>query len=56
MTMIAVSRRNLLATGACALVGAVSMPGWASASALGGQNLTNEEVARKWYAAWEKKD
>src|ERR1039458_978902 len=56
MTRIAVSRRNLLATGACALVGAVSLPGPASASALGGQNLTNEEVARKWYAAWEKKD
>ncbi len=56
MTRIAVSRRNLLATGACALVGAVSLPGPANASALGGQNLTNEEVARKWYAAWEKKD
>ena len=56
MTRIAASRRNLLATGACALVGAVSLPGPASASALGGQNLTNEEVARKWYAAWEKKD
>ena len=51
MTRIAVSRRNLLATGACALVGAVSLPGPASASALEGQNLTNEEVARKWYAA-----
>src|SRR5580698_2524345 len=56
MTRIVVSRRNLLATGACALVGAVSMSGPASASALGGQNLTNEEVVRKWYAAWEKKD
>ena len=56
MTRIAVSRRNLLATGACALVGAVSLPGPASASALGGQNLTNEEIIRKWYAAWEKKD
>src|SRR6202161_4783075 len=55
MTRILVSRRNLLATGACALVGAVSLPGPASASALGGQNLTNEEVVRKWYAAWEKK-
>jgi ketosteroid isomerase-like protein len=52
----AVSRRNLLATGACALVGAVSLPGPASASALGGQNLTNGEVVRKWYAAWEQKD
>ncbi len=32
-----------------------SLPGPASASPLGGQNLTNEEVVRKWYAAWEKK-
>ena len=54
MTNIAVSRRNLLATGACALVGAVSLLGPASASALGEQNLTNEELIRKWYAAWEK--
>ena len=36
MTKIAVSRRNLLATGAWALVGAVSLLGPASASALGG--------------------
>jgi ketosteroid isomerase-like protein len=50
------SRRNLLATGACALVGAVTMPGPAKASALGGHDLTNEEIIRKWYAAWEKKD
>jgi hypothetical protein len=51
-----VSRGNLLATGTCALLVAVSLPGPASASALGGQNLTNEEIIRKWYAAWEKKD
>ena len=56
MTRIAVSRRNLLATGACALVGAVSLLGPASASALGDKNLTNEELVRKWYAAWEQKD
>jgi ketosteroid isomerase-like protein len=56
MTRIAVSRRNLLATGACALTGAVGLPGLASASALDGQNSTNEEIIRKWYAAWEKKD
>jgi ketosteroid isomerase-like protein len=56
MTGIRVSRRNLLATGAGALVGAVSLPGSASAGALGGQNLANEEVVRKWYAAWEKRD
>ncbi len=56
MTNIGVSRRNLLATGACALASAVSLPRLASASASGGQNLTNEEIIRKWYAAWEKKD
>ncbi len=49
-------RRNLLATGACALVGAATLPGLARASALGGHDLTNEEIIRKWYAAWEKKD
>src|ERR1700722_20891470 len=56
MTKIAVSRRNLLATGACALVGAVTLPGPARASGLGGPDLTNEEIIRKWYAAGEKKD
>ncbi len=56
MTRTTVSRRNLLAQGTCALFVAVSLPGPASASALGGQNLTNEEILRKWYAAWEKKD
>ena len=56
MTTTAVSRRNLLATGVCALVGVVSLPRLASASAPGAQNLTNGEVVRKWYAAWEKRD
>jgi ketosteroid isomerase-like protein len=56
MTRIAVSRRNLLATGACALVGAVSLPGAASASDLAAQNAGNEELIRKWYAAWKNKD
>jgi len=56
MTTIAVSRRNLLARGACALVGAVTLPRLAEASASGGPDLTNEEIIRKWYAAWEKKD
>jgi ketosteroid isomerase-like protein len=56
MTSATVSRRNLLATGTCALLVAVSLPEPASASALGGQNSTNEEIIRKWYAAWEKKD
>jgi ketosteroid isomerase-like protein len=61
MTRIAMSRRRLLGAGACALTGAVSLPGLATASALGGQNLTNEnatneEIIRKWYAAWVNKD
>jgi ketosteroid isomerase-like protein len=50
------TRRSLLETGACAMIGAVSLLGPASASALEGQNLTNEELVRKWYAAWEKRD
>ncbi len=56
MTSIAVSRRNLLATGACALIGAASLQGPARANASGGKNASNEDMIRKWYAAWEKKD
>jgi ketosteroid isomerase-like protein len=56
MTNLAVTRRGLLGAGACTLAGALSVPGLASASALGGQNSANEEIVRKWYAAWEKKD
>ena len=56
MTRMTVSRRNLFATGACALVGAVALPGPQRASASSGQNLVNEEIVRKWYAAWENKD
>ena len=56
MTRITMPRRNLLATGACGLAGAVTLPGLARASALGGHDVTNEEIIRKWYAAWEKKD
>jgi len=56
MTRIAMPRRNLLATGARALVGAVTLPGLARARALGGHDSMNEEIIRKWYAAWEKKD
>src|SRR5215467_525120 len=55
-TRIAMSRRNLLATGAGALVAALSLPGPASASASGAQNLTIENIVRNWYAGWEKKD
>ena len=56
MRKITVSRRNLLATGACALVGAVSLPEPARVSVSGAQNLMNEELIRKWYTAWKDKD
>jgi ketosteroid isomerase-like protein len=56
MTKITMPRRNLLATGACTLAGTMTVPGLARANALGGHDLTNEGIIRKWYAAWEKKD
>ena len=64
MTRTALSRRNLLATGACALVATVSLPGLARASASAGNDAThdanhdraNDQLIRKWYAAWENKD
>jgi ketosteroid isomerase-like protein len=56
MTKTAVSRRNLLATGACALVAAASLPTTASAGTLAGQNAMTEQIVRKWYAGWEQKD
>jgi ketosteroid isomerase-like protein len=56
MASINVSRRNLLATGACALAGVVSLAGSARADASEGQNATNEEIIRQWYAAWKNKD
>ena len=56
MTRIAMSRRHLLGTGACAITGMMTLPGLASASSSGGQNLTNEEIIRKWYATWVNKD
>jgi len=34
----------------------VSLTGLASASALGEQDSTNEDIIRKWYAAWVNKD
>ena len=56
MTRMTVSRRKLFTTGACALVGALALPVPERASASTGQNSANEEIVRKWYAAWENKD
>ena len=56
MTRVTLPRRNLLATGACALVGAVPLAALAKTNASEAHDSTNEEIVRKWYAAWEKKD
>jgi hypothetical protein len=56
MTRMTVSRRKLFATGACALVGALAVSGPERAGALTEENSANEEIIRKWYAAWENKD
>lgn len=55
MKRMRLSRRNLLATGGCALLGAATVRP-TSAAASGEQNSTNDEIIRKWYAAWEQKD
>lgn len=54
--MTKVSRRKLFAGGACALMGAVALPGAEKAYALKGHSAASEELVRKWYAAWENKD
>jgi ketosteroid isomerase-like protein len=51
-----VSRRKLFATGTFALAGAVALPGAKRANAAEEQNLANEKIIRRWYAAWENKD
>ena len=56
MAKITVSRRNLLATGAGALAGAVALPASVRASKTGAPNLMSEELIRKWYTAWKTKD
>jgi len=56
MTTILMSRRQLLGAGTCALTGAVSLPGLASAPSAKGLSAAKEQVIRKWYAAWEQKD
>lgn len=48
MRTTSLSRRNLIAAGACALAGASGISAETSA--------TNEKVIRRYYKAWEKKD
>jgi len=56
MTGIGVSRRKALEAGVCALAGAAGLLVTARARAGTGPSTTNEEIIRKWYKAWEKKD
>ena len=56
MKRTTVSRRNLLVAGACTLAGGVGLQGVAGAAVSAGPSMTNEEIIRKWYKAWEKKD
>ncbi len=56
MTRMTVSRRKLFATGTFALAGVVALPEAQRANASGKQSAANEEIVRRWYAAWENKD
>jgi ketosteroid isomerase-like protein len=50
------SRRRLLGAGVCALAGAVNLPGESTAPSATGLDAAKEQVIRRWYAAWDKKD
>jgi ketosteroid isomerase-like protein len=50
------SRRTLLKAGPCALAAAAGISQFASAHAESGLSPKNDEIIRRWYAAWEKKD
>ena len=56
MTRIGVSRRKALQSGACALAGAAGLLVTARARAGTERSTTYEEIVRRWYKAWEKKD
>jgi hypothetical protein len=56
MAKITVSRRNLLAAGACAMAWAVALPVSVRAGEKRDPNLMSEELIRKWYTAWKDKD
>lgn len=56
MKIRSLSRRNLLTAGAGALAGASGISTNASARAAATPITSNEEVVRRYYKAWEKKD
>ena len=52
----AISRRAVLAAGACATAGTAAIPGIAAAHAETGLSPKKQETIRKYYAAWETRD
>jgi ketosteroid isomerase-like protein len=56
MTRIGVSRRKALESGAYALAGAAGLLVTARARAGTERSATYEEIVRRWYKTWEKKD
>jgi len=56
MREIAMSRRGLFEAGACALAAAAVMPEIVGARAATELSPKNEQIVRKYYAAWEAKD
>jgi ketosteroid isomerase-like protein len=56
ITRIGVSRRKALESGACALAGAAALLVTAPARAGTEPSTTYEQIVRRWYKAWEKKD
>ena len=56
MRTIGVSRRKALQSGACALAAAAGLLVTARARAGTEPSTAYEEIVRRWYKAWEKKD
>ena len=56
MSANAMSRRNIVETGAFVLAGTALVPNAASADVPDSEVSANEAVIRSWYKAWEKKD
>jgi len=56
MPRIGISRRKVLESGACALAGAAGLLVAAPARADAEPSAAYEEIVRRWYEAWGKKD
>ena len=56
MRAITLSRRNLLAAGTLALTGVPGFPALARARGQTASDSTNEDIVRRYYKAWEKRD